>query len=120
MKPIEIRLPWPPTELSPNARGHWSKVMKAKRAYRSACLTITLGDGPFDIDDGPLLLDLTFHPPDRRSYDRDNLISRIKAGIDGLADGLEINDKRFTTLAARVSPEVGGYITVKISGDDAL
>ena len=35
-----------------------------------------------------LVLEMTFIPPDRRSYDRDNLVARMKAGIDGLADAL--------------------------------
>jgi len=34
---IELTLPWPPTALSPNARQHWAKLARAKKAYRLAC-----------------------------------------------------------------------------------
>lgn len=68
------------------------------------------------VPDGPLALDLTFVPPTRHSYDRDNLVARMKSGLDGLADALDINDKRFTTLAARVvsTNGIGGFVRVRI------
>ncbi len=34
---LTLTLPWPPKELSPNARQHWSKLAKTKKAYRDAC-----------------------------------------------------------------------------------
>ena len=37
MLTLTLTLPWPPKELSPNARQHWSKLAKAKKAYRDAC-----------------------------------------------------------------------------------
>ena len=30
----QINLPWPPRELSPNARVHWAKKAKAAKAYK--------------------------------------------------------------------------------------
>lgn len=116
---IELMLPWPPTELSPNGRLHWARAYKAKKAYRQACWAITLDQRKVDtqeIPDGPLVLDLTFVAPNRRSYDRDNLVARMKSGIDGMSDALKIDDKRFSTLAARVSSEsLGGFVHVRIS-----
>lgn len=67
--------------------------------------------------DGPLLLELTFYRPDRRSYDRDNLTARMKAGLDGVCDALCIDDKRFTTVVVRVADETGGFVLVEISED---
>ena len=65
--------------------------------------------------DGPLTLELVFVTPDQRSYDRDNLVARMKSGLDGLADALNIDDKRFTALAARVSTDtIGGFVRVRI------
>ena len=29
MTAVQLTLPWPPKELSPNSRGHWSKLAKA-------------------------------------------------------------------------------------------
>lgn len=65
--------------------------------------------------DGPLTLELVFVTPDQRSYDRDNLVARMKSGLDGLADALKIDDKRFTTLAARVDTDnIGGFGFVRV------
>jgi crossover junction endodeoxyribonuclease RusA len=115
---IEFTLGWPPSELSPNKRLHWSKVSSAKAQYRTACWAMVLeqvGAVRPDID-GNLHLVLEFVPPDRRSYDRDNLVARMKSGLDGVADALKINDKQFTTLTARVDAgQIGGFVRVQIS-----
>ena len=36
-----LHLPWPPKELSPNARVHWAKKSKAAKAYRLQCGLMT-------------------------------------------------------------------------------
>jgi crossover junction endodeoxyribonuclease RusA len=119
---VELVLGWPPSELSPNKRLHWAKVSKFKAAYREACWAVTLeqaGTARTDIG-GDLHLILEFVPPDRRSYDRDNLVARMKSGLDGVADALKINDKQFTTLTARVDArQVGGFVRVRIQGENS-
>ncbi len=41
--------------------------------------------------------------------------ARMKSGLDGLADALKIDDKRFTTLAARVSTDnLDGFEFVRV------
>ena len=120
---LELMLPWPPTDLSPNGRLHWSKLYRAKKAYRQACWAISLDQLKVSTDtvpSGPLLLELEFVPPSRRSYDRDNLVARMKSGLDGLADALKIDDKRFSTLAARVTTDsIGGFVYVRISKESS-
>lgn len=116
---IEVLLAWPPSDLSPNKRLHWTKLSKVKKSYRESCAWQTIEQKVGEIPEGPLLLDMTFIPPDHRSYDRDNLVARMKSGLDGLADGLKINDKRFTTLAARVSTDsIGGFVRVRITKEN--
>ena len=62
-----------------------------------------------------LVLEMTFIPPDKRSYDRDNLVARMKAGIDGLADALRINDKRFNTVISTMDSDYpGGFVKIRI------
>jgi len=100
---IEVVLGWPPTDLSPNARKHWAVVAKAKKQYRRDCYSVSkeqLKKYKKETENIPerLVLEMTFIPPDRRSYDRDNLVARMKSGIDGLADALKINDKRFVRI----------------------
>jgi hypothetical protein len=38
---MTLHLPWPPKELSPNARVHWAKKSKAAKAYRLQCGLMT-------------------------------------------------------------------------------
>lgn len=117
---IEFQLAWPPSELSPNKRLHWTQSAKFKKMYRATCAWEVIAKKVGPVPDGPLLLELTFVPPDRRSYDRDNLVARMKAGLDGVADALNIDDKRFSTLAARVSTEsLGGFVRVRISKESS-
>lgn len=97
---------------------HWALAARAKRIYRLACWAEVMGQKPDKVPEGPLYLELTFHPPDGRSYDRDNLVARMKAGIDGMADALKINDRQFTTLAVRLAiPTIGGMVRARITKD---
>lgn len=115
---IEIVLGWPPSDLSPNARLHWAKLARAKKTYRKACWSVAKEQlKKFSIDRLPtgMVLEMTFVPPDKRDYDRDNLTARMKSGIDGLADALQINDKRFTTVIATMDTEmIGGFVRIRI------
>lgn len=108
-----LTLPWPPKELSPNARLHWAKLAKAKRAYRDACAWTAKQQGAKQIDADKLHLSLTFHAPTRRAYDLDNALARMKAGLDGLADVLAVDDSRWSLSIAR-SDEVGGFVRVEV------
>jgi len=116
---IEVVLGWPPSDLSPNKRLHWAKVATAKKHYRQACLSVTkeqLKKYP-KLNNLPevLVLEMTFIPPDKRSYDRDNLVARMKSGIDGLSDALRINDKRFNTVISTMDQDyLGGFVKIRI------
>lgn len=115
---IEVVLGWPPSELSPNARLHWAKLAKAKKSYRQKCNTVSkhqLKKYKYDELPEKLVLEMTFIPPDRRNYDRDNLVARMKSGIDGLADALRINDKRFNTVISTMDTDyLGGFVRIRI------
>lgn len=101
---LTIALPWPPKELSPNARKHWRGLAKAKKAYRDACRVETLlqcRPGYLRLPER-IHLTMDFVPPDRRKRDRDNLVAAMKSGLDGVADALGINDERFAVLTVRI------------------
>lgn len=116
---VELKLPWPPSELSPNSRGHFMQLARAKKKYRQDCAWATIQQRQAQGAGLPnkLRVELTFYRPSRRDYDRDNLLARMKSGLDGVADGLRIDDKRFSTIAVRVADQIGGYVLVRISGD---
>jgi len=65
-------------------------------------------------DSHRIALWLDFFPPDRRARDDDNIIASFKAGRDGLALALGIDDKRFV-LRPFVQDKVGGIIKVRLS-----
>jgi crossover junction endodeoxyribonuclease RusA len=110
----DLTLPWPPAACSPNARVHWTKKSKAAKAYRAACHLLAK-QARMTAPDGEALLMLEFVPPDRRRRDDDNLLAMFKAGRDGLADALGIDDNVFATQI-RVSKETikGGAVRVRI------
>ncbi|MEY4783249.1 MAG: hypothetical protein RIR41_1184, partial [Pseudomonadota bacterium] len=78
---MNLTLPWPPSELSPNKRNHWVKSAKLKASYRNRCRIEALMQQPNRVPAGPLSLLLEFVPPDRRRRDRDNLLASMKAGL---------------------------------------
>jgi crossover junction endodeoxyribonuclease RusA len=111
---IELTLPWPPSTLSPNARSHWAVLSKAKKAYREACAWTAKGQGLKPAASSRLHLSLTFYPPTRRAFDLDNCLARMKSGLDGLADVLEVDDKDWS-LSIQKADQVGGFVKVFIS-----
>lgn len=109
-------LPWPPKELSPNSRTHWRKKSPITKAYKQACWALCKEAGiTAPKVEGRLHLWLTFCPPDRRHRDDDNMIASFKAGRDGLALALGIDDKRFICHPF-VSDTIGGMVKVTITG----
>lgn len=112
-----LTLPWPPADLSPNSRGHWSKLARAKKAYRAACAWTAKEQGAKRIEAERLHLTITFVPPNRRAHDLDNCLTRLKSGLDGLADVLGVDDRAWTLTISKAD-EVGGMVRVEVR--DAL
>lgn len=93
---IHIILPYPPSELNPNKRLHWAQKSKIKNAEKDMACALTLAHkGQIK---GDISLSLVFHAATNRSYDLDNALASCKAAIDGLAIGLDINDKQFRPI----------------------
>ena len=111
---MTLDLPWPPRELSPNARTHWAKKNKIAQRYKTECRLLTIHSG-MKAPDGPLVLDIEFVPPSRQRRDDDNCLAAFKSGRDGIAAALGIDDSRFSTrfrLAA--DPVKGGMVRVRL------
>lgn len=110
---LELKFPWPPKELSPNKRLHWAKVAKVKKQYRQACYLLTKQAG--EKLQGKLSVDIEFVVPDKRNRDDDNMIASFKAGRDGVAEALGVDDVYFnTTYRVNREPIKGGAVIVKI------
>ena len=113
---MEITLPWPPKDLSPNARVHWTKKSKAAKAYRNECAWTVKASGSLPAFGfvGAIFLEIEFYQPDKRARDLDNMLASIKSGIDGIADALGVNDSRFVYQIRRAET-IGGMVKVAIS-----
>lgn len=110
----EVTLPWPPRALSPNARTHWRQKSPLTKAYKAACWALVKESGMVAPDSPRIALWLDFFPPDRRARDDDNIVASFKAGRDGIAAALGIDDKRFV-MHPYVRDKIGGYVRVRLT-----
>jgi len=111
---VIVELPWPPRELSPNARPHHMAKARATKAYRStAHWAAKSANARAPNGLGDISLEVTFYPPSRRP-DRQNMPGWIKAGIDGIADAIGVNDRRFNPTYHYAEPIKGGKVTVAL------
>lgn len=82
-----LELPFPPKQLSPNARVGWREKAKVTAQYREDCgwlaknAWLTVG-----LVAPPVRATVTFVVPDRRKRDLDNLLAMLKPAWDGLVD----------------------------------
>lgn len=89
---MRIIAPWP-KGLSPNDRLTRYAKARAVKAYRAQIGWLAIEAGAKRMS-GPLSVTVTFCPIGRGpNPDRDNCIAAFKAGQDGLADALGINDR---------------------------
>lgn len=57
---------------------------------------------------------IMFHPPNRQSRDKDNLIARFKAGQDGLAEAMGVDDAEFNDVPRDIGEVVKGGAVVAL------
>lgn len=109
---IRFTLPWPPKNLSPNARAHYMAKARSVRKYRGEAALVV--GSRLEAFVAPLV-SIVFRPPDKRRRDLDNCLASFKAGLDGIADALGVNDNKFTLKLEMGSPVKGGDIEVQIA-----
>ncbi|WP_039788592.1 hypothetical protein [Herbaspirillum huttiense] len=122
MKLVAVTLPFPDKRLNPNnANGmHWAATsglrkkahlegfVLARQEARSVAWSPVKGDVP---------LRITFELPDRRPRDRDNLLAAMKAGLDGVAEALGVDDSQFEpVLLTRRYGRKPGAVHIEIGG----
>ena len=117
-----VSLPWPSAVLSPNARVHWARLARAKRAYRQSGyyaarpLVHAARQAGEAAMCAPLAVALTFHPPTAHRRDEDNLIAQMKAALDGIADALGLDDSAFRLRQPVIGAvRRGGEVRVEIT-----
>ena len=89
-------VPWPPSILSGHAKGNnqWAKIKHTKQHREWAMLAAMAARAEAPDGDDDIAISFTFVPPDRRG-DRTNFAARLKPAIDGIADAMGVNDRRF-------------------------
>lgn len=114
-----VELPFPPAALSghANGNGRWAKIGLTKQwRLKAKLLTESAMDGPLALPgDGDIKLHLHYVMPDRRS-DRLNCVNRSKAIVDGIADALGVNDRRFLPSISFSGPDKPGKVIVTVGG----
>lgn len=108
-----IELPFPPASLSGHAKGKWWNTSGIVAKHRDWAKAAALEAAIPVPDNGDIPLHIHFVPPDNRG-DRCNYWNRCKAYIDGIAEALGINDKRFLPSKSFAKPEKPGRVIVEI------
>jgi crossover junction endodeoxyribonuclease RusA len=108
-----VRLPWPPRQLSPNARCDRRAIAGIRKRYRETC--------GWEAKAAKLLpgthVAIRFCPPDRIRRDVDNMLASIKSGLDGVADAIGQDDSEWITHTLSRGPvEKGGAVYIEIGG----
>jgi crossover junction endodeoxyribonuclease RusA len=112
---MTVTLPWPPAELSPNARNHWRVVHRAKTAYKDLCSWALLGQPKAKITHNDRIpITVILYPPDNRRRDRDNMQSSLKYALDCVARRIGVDDYRFDPTYRFAEPEKPGRVEVVI------
>ena len=112
---MKLTLPFPPSDLSPNVRMHWAPLSRVKAAYRWDCFYTARSQGAWPMDADTVPMTITFHPPNKRKRDRDNMIAAFKAGQDGLSDALAVDDANFVPTYAVGEPIKGGAVVIEVA-----
>lgn len=96
-----VILHYPPVLCSPNSRAHWRKQAAVKASYRHECFVEARIAGfdtrvtPIRPTTGKVHMRIDIFPPPGVAPDFDNAIASFKAGQDGVAAALDIDDGRF-------------------------
>jgi crossover junction endodeoxyribonuclease RusA len=124
---VKVELPYPPRILHPNARPHYmAKARAVKKARADAHLLAFQAWGQSNdrergylnmlIEHGEHIpVKVTFCPPTRRKYDLDNALAACKSMLDGVADGIAVDDSRFLLMLERGEVVKGGKVVVEIA-----
>ena len=108
---MRIFLPYPYPALWPNKRPHWLEKYRATSAYRFIAKSKSLGAKV-----GPIRV--TFCPkPKGQVPDMDNCIAAFKAGQDGLADAMGVNDRDLIVTYEMGNRCKDGAVIVEIGVD---
>lgn len=109
-----IELPFPSSKLSGHQGGRWRDKARVIATHRSWAFHATKAARLSVPEEGDIAIAFRFIPPNRRG-DRTNYPNRLKPYIDGIAEALGVNDRRFLPSYEFAEPEKGGKVLVELS-----
>lgn len=115
-----IELPWPSPKLSPNAAspGSWRIKQTAAKKYKAECLIACRASMLPHYDfEKKRSVHLTYkvHASDRRRYDLDNFLAKLKWATDAISETIGVDDSLFGFTIIRGEPIKGGLIQCTIT-----
>lgn len=114
-----IDLPYPHKTLWPNGRGHWRAVHRETQKHRQWAQFATLeAMDHHAVAEGfvPTGITIRVHAKPTGPYpDKDNCIAACKAMLDGIADGLGVNDRDFPAPKVEFAKPREGRFVVELS-----
>lgn len=120
---ITIALPLPNAKLSPNGHWHWrTKAPLTKEHRLLACMTATqarlkYGCKITGVESVKVVYDVSGKRvvnPGYRPHDFDNALGVCKAYLDGIADGLGVNDKDFGSVSIDIVKAQNPGVTFEV------
>jgi len=114
-----IVLPFPPASLSGHATGgHWAIKAKIVATHRAWAFHATRAAKVKAADAGDIPILMRFYAPHNRG-DRTNYTNRMKPYLDGIAEALGVNDRRFLPSYEFMPNEKPGRVEVVIYPQNA-
>lgn len=123
---LTIQLPLPSAKLSPNGRCHWrtkapiTKDHKMLASLASTQARLKAGQEITGVESVNVAYDVSgkrVRFPGYRPTDFDNALGVCKAYLDGIAEGLGVDDRNFGSVAIQIvknnAPGVTFEVTVK-------
>ena len=123
---VQLILPFPPPELSPNARLSWQAKRRVVADYRRACMVDALNvrrdlqrqgmKFPLRV---PVTATVTFVLTSRARRDMDNLLASAKALFDSIVDAGILEDDDCWSLHLVMAVELGLKQEVRLQLQEA-
>ena len=95
---LKLTFPYPPSELNPNKRLHWAQKVKLKNQQKDLGFALASRYADEFLDAKSVALSFVFYADSKRGYDLDNALASCKSLLDGIAQGININDKKFRPI----------------------
>jgi hypothetical protein len=110
-----LTLPYPDKSLNPNRKSgrHWAVTKKVKdAAFEAAYYMARIAYASVTVPSEPIPLTITFVRKDKRYVDLDNLLSASKSMIDGIAQGMKIDDRYFEPITVKRGHDKDNSFTI--------